>query len=152
MNSENKRIRVLLVDDHAVVRSGLRFFLASLDDIDLIGEAESGEAAVRMCERFHPDVILMDLMMPRMNGIDATRLIRQRHPTTQIIALTSFHEDKLIHDALSAGAIGYLLKTVAARELIEAIRAAYEGRSTLSPEVVQHVITMVTRPPCQAMI
>lgn len=147
MNSENKRIRVLLVDDHAVVRSGLRFFLASLDDIDLIGEAESGEAAVRMCERFHPDVILMDLMMPRMNGIDATRLIRQRHPATQIIALTSFHEDKLIHDALSAGAIGYLLKTVAARELIEAIRAAYEGRSTLSPEVVQHVITMVTRPP-----
>jgi NarL family two-component system response regulator LiaR len=89
----------------------------------------------------------MDLMMPGMNGVDATRLIRQRYPATQVIALTSFHEDKLIRDVLDAGAIGYLLKTVAARELSEAVRAAHVGRSTLAPEVVQHVITLVTRPP-----
>lgn len=146
-NLDQNRIRVLLVDDHAVVRSGLRFYLSSLDDIDLVGEAENGEAAVRICDRLHPDVVLMDLMMPRMNGIDATRIIRQRHPATQVIALTSFHEDNLIHDVLGVGAIGYLLKSVEARELLEAIRAAYEGRSTLDPQVVQHVITMVTRPP-----
>jgi NarL family two-component system response regulator LiaR len=147
MKLANNRIRVLLVDDHAVVRGGLRFYLSSRDDIDLVGEADNGEVAVLMCDRFHPDVVLMDLMMPRMNGVDATRLIRQRHPKTQVIALTSFQEDKLIHDVLGAGAIGYLLKSVAAKELIEAIRAAHEGRSTLAPEVVQHVITMVTRPP-----
>lgn len=146
MSLEKNRIRVLLVDDHAVVRGGLRFFLTSLDDIDLVGEAENGEAALHMCDRLRPDVVLMDLMMPRMNGIQATRLIRQRHPATQIIALTSFHEDKLIHEALGAGAIGYLLKTAAAKDLVEAIRAAYMGRTTLAPEVVHQVVTMVTRP------
>lgn len=147
MDPESSRIRVLVVDDHAVVRGGLRFYLSSLGDIELIGEADDGEAAIRMCERFHPDVVLMDLLMPRMNGIDATRLIRQRYPATQVIALTSFHGDRLIHDVLDAGAIGYLLKTVSARELAQAIRAAHEGRSTLDSKVVQHVITMVTRPP-----
>lgn len=147
MNPEKKRIRVLLVDDHTVVRGDLRFFLTSLDDMDLVGEAENGEAALLLCERVRPDVVLMDLMMPTMNGIQATRLIRQRHPATQIIALTSFHEDKLIHEALGAGAIGYLLKTAAARELVEGIRTAYAGRSVLAPEVVHQVVAMVSRPP-----
>jgi DNA-binding NarL/FixJ family response regulator len=147
MMTNDKRIRVLIVDDHGVVRGGLRFFLAATKDIEIIGEVGDGEAALRMCERFHPDVVLMDLMMPVMNGVEATRAIRKRYPATQVIALTSFQEDDLVHHALQAGAISYLLKDVPARELGEAIRAAHSGRSTLSAEVTQHLVRAVTGPP-----
>lgn len=130
-------IRVLLVDDHAIVRSGLAGFLRAFDDLELAGEASSGEEAVRMCEQVEPDVVLMDLVMPGMDGAAATRAIREHCPGVQVIALTSFKEKDLVQRALEAGAIGYLLKNVSIEELVDAIRAAYAGRPTLAPEVAQ---------------
>ena len=145
--SEGKPIRVLLVDDHAVVRSGLGAFLMVYDDLELVGEAENGRDALRMVPELKPDVIIMDLVMPEMDGATATRKIREQYPHTQIIALTSFREDTLVQGALQAGAISYLLKNVSADELARAIRAAYAGRSTLSPEAAQVLIHAATRPP-----
>ena len=127
-------IRVMIVDDHAVVRSGLGAFLLAYDDLELVGEAGSGREAVERCREVQPDVILMDLVMPGMDGAAATRAIRQVCPDVQIIALTSFKEDELVQGALQAGAIGYLLKNVSAEELADAIRAARSGRPTLAPE------------------
>ena len=140
------RIRVMLVDDHAVVRSGLSAFLMAFDDFELVAEAESGVEAIRRCSQTHPDVVLMDLMMPDMDGASATRAIRERFPDVQILVLTSFKEDELVQDALQAGAIGYLLKSVSAKELAEAIRAAYAGKPTLSPEAAQVLIRSATWP------
>jgi serine phosphatase RsbU (regulator of sigma subunit)/DNA-binding NarL/FixJ family response regulator len=137
---ESRPIRVLLVDDHAVVRRGLSAFLLIFDDLELVGEAGSGEEAVHLCEQLQPDVVLMDLVMPEMNGAAATRAIRERCPQTQVIALTSFMEKDLVQGALEAGAIGYLLKNVSTDELAEAIRAAYDGRPTLAPEAAQALI------------
>jgi len=131
------RIRVLIVDDHAVVRSGLSAFLAIYPDLELAGEAENGQQAVDACWRLKPDVILMDLMMPVMDGISAIRAIRQKYPHIQIIALTSFGDDNLVHGALQAGAIGYLMKNVSGGELAQAIRSAHSGRMTLSQEATQ---------------
>ncbi len=139
----SERIRILVVDDHAVVRSGLRLFLLAFPDLELIGEAVNGEEAVRFCASQHPNVVLMDLMMPVMNGVEATRALRRISPHTQVLALTSFPNDQLVQDVLEAGAIGYMLKNAQASELADAIRAAHNGRSTLSPEVttalVQHL-------------
>lgn len=134
---QSKPIRVFLVDDHAMVRSGLAGFLRSFDDLELAGEAASGEEAVRLCEQLRPDVVLMDLVMPGMDGAAATRLIRQRCPQVQIIALTSFKDQGLVQRALEAGAIGYLLKNISVEELADAIRAAHAGQLTLAPEVAQ---------------
>lgn len=145
--SEGQPIRVMLVDDHAMVRSGLAGFLMVYDDLELAGEAPGGEAAIAMCDRLEPDVILMDLVMPGIDGAEATRRIRARHPNTQVIALTSFKEDELVQGALAAGAIGYLLKNVTADELAEAIRAAHQGRPTLAPEAAQALIRATTQPP-----
>jgi two-component system, NarL family, response regulator LiaR len=131
------RIRVLLVDDHAVVRSGLSAFLAIYPDLELAGEAENGQEALNQCGYRHPDVVLMDLMMPVMDGITAIRAIRQKHPNIQVIALTSFGDDHLVQGALQAGAIGYLMKNVSGGELSQAIRSAYAGRMTLSHEATQ---------------
>lgn len=142
-----KPIRVMIVDDHAVVRGGLKFFLLGFDDLELAGEAEDGEEALRLCDQIHPDVILMDMVMPGMDGATATQAIRQRHPQVQVIALTSFKEQDLVQRALQAGAIGYLLKDVQALELAEAIRAAHAGRPTLSPEATQALIQAATQPP-----
>jgi two-component system, NarL family, response regulator LiaR len=133
-------IRVLLVDDHAVVRSGLSAFLLVFDDLELVGEAGGGQEAIRLCQQLAPDVVLMDLMMPEMDGASATRAIRQICPQTQVIALTSFKEQDLVQKALQAGAIGYLLKNVSADELAEAIHAAHAGRPTLAPEATQALI------------
>lgn len=130
-------IRVMLVDDHAMVRRGLTTFLKVFDDLELVGEAADGETAMNLCGQIMPDVILMDLLMPDVDGITATRVIRQRHPTVQVIALTSFKEAALVQGALRAGAVGYLLKNVLADELAQAIRAAHVGRGTLSSEIVQ---------------
>jgi len=141
---ESNPIRVLLVDDHAVVRSGLGAFLLAFDDLELVGEAGGGEEAVRLCEQLQPDVVLMDLVMPGMDGAAATRIIRGRWPHIQVVALTSFKEKDLVQGVLEAGAIGYMLKNVPADELADAIRAAHVGRSTLAPEAAQ-VLIQATR-------
>jgi NarL family two-component system response regulator LiaR len=145
--NESKPIRVLLVDDHAVVRSGLGAFLLVYDDLELVGEAGGGEEAVRLCEKLQPDVVLMDLVMPGMDGAAATRVIRERWPHVQIVALTSFKEKDLVQGVLEAGAIGYMLKNVSADELADAIRAAYAGKSTLAPEAAQVLIQATREPP-----
>jgi NarL family two-component system response regulator LiaR len=140
-------IRVMLVDDHTMVRRGLATFLKVFDDLELAGEAATGEAAIQRCAEVLPDVVLMDIVMPDMDGVTATRAIRQRFPQVQVIALTSFKDKDLIQDALEAGAIGYLLKDVSADALAEAIRAAHAGRGTLSPEAAQALVRAATQPP-----
>ena len=139
-------IRVILVDDHTMVRRGLATFLKVFDDMKLVGEAESGEAAIQLCAEASPDVILMDMSMPDMDGAATTRIIRKQHPEIQVIALTSFKEGKLIKDALEAGAIGYLLKDISADDLARAIRAAHAGRATLSPEAAQALVETANLP------
>lgn len=139
-------IRVMLVDDHTMVRRGLATFLKIFDDLQLAGEANSGEAAIELCAKVVPDVILMDIVMPDTDGATATRTIRQRFPQVQVIALTSFKEGDLVKQALEAGAIGYLLKDVSAEELVKAIRAAHAGRATLSPEAAQALVNSTQQP------
>ncbi len=143
---QRKTIRVLIVDDHSMVRKGLVTFLKNQVDLEIIGEARDGREAADLCERLQPDVILMDLVMPVLGGVAATRLIRQRFPQAQVIALTSFQERELVQDALQAGAIGYLLKNVSGDELADAIRQAYAGRPTLAPEALQ---ALVQAPPVE---
>jgi NarL family two-component system response regulator LiaR len=138
-------IRVMLVDDHNVVRSGLATFLRAYEDLQLVGEAKNGLEAVNLCREKKPDVILMDLMMPEMDGIAATRAILEEYPEIKIIAMTSFDEEELVHGVLAAGAISYLLKNVTSDELTKAIRDAVSGRSTLSPEAAR-VLVQATRP------
>jgi len=145
--SEIQPIRVLIVDDHAVVRSGLSAFLLIFDDLELIGDASSGAEAIRMCEKFHPNVILMDLVMPGMDGAAATKAIRNRWSDIQVIALTSFKEEELVQGVLQAGAIGYLLKNVSADELAHAIRSAHAGRPTLAPEAAEALIQAAIHKP-----
>jgi NarL family two-component system response regulator LiaR len=145
--TNSRPIRVGIVDDHAVVRSGLAAFLSVSDDLELVGEAENGAQAVRLCESEHPDVVLMDLVMPGMDGVAATRNIRQRFPDIQVIALTSFPEDNLVQEVLRAGALSYLLKNVGAEDLSRAIHAAHAGRPTLAPEAAQALIHSATQPP-----
>lgn len=140
-------IRVMLVDDHMMVRRGLAMLLTVFDDLQLAGEAENGEAAIQICAEVVPDVILMDMVMPGMDGASATRVIREQFPQIQIIALTSFKEGEMIKNALEAGAIGYLLKDVSADDLVRAIRAAYAGRATLSPDVAQSLVETANQPP-----
>lgn len=133
-------IRVLLVDDHAVVRSGLAAFLMVYDDLEFVGEAGDGREAVQKCAELRPDVVMMDLVMPGMDGASATQIIRARWPSIQVVVLTSFKEDNLVRDALRAGAIAYLLKSASANDLAGAIRAAVAGRPTLAPEAAQVLI------------
>ena len=147
----SKRIRVMLVDDHTMVRRGLATFLRVHDDLQLAGEAESGEDAIRLCAEVQPDVVLMDLVLPKMDGAAATRAIRQKFPQVQVLALTSFKEGELIKSALEAGAIGYLLKDVTADDLARAIRAAHSGRATLSPEAAQALVETANRPPAPGL-
>jgi NarL family two-component system response regulator LiaR len=132
----------MVVDDHDMVRRGLAAFMQIKADLELVAEASNGQEAVDICERVQPDVVLMDLVMPEMDGTVATRVIRERWPQVQVIALTSFQERKLVRGALQAGAISYLLKNVSVDDLTEAIRAAYAGRSTLAPEAVQALIQL----------
>jgi NarL family two-component system response regulator LiaR len=147
INTSSQPIRVMLVDDHLMVRRGLATFLKVFDDLLLVGEAESGEAAIQLCAEALPDVILMDMVLPMMDGATTTRAIRQQFPQVQVIVLTSFKEGELIKKALEAGAIGYLLKDVSADELARAIRAANSGRATLSPEAAQVLVETVNQPP-----
>ena len=145
--SSSQPIRVLLADDHTMVRKGLALFLKAFDDLELAGEAEDGAAAIRLCAEIHPDVVLMDMVMPDMDGVTATRAICQQFPQVRVIALTSFKEGDLVNNALEAGAIGYLLKDVSADELAWAIRAAHSGRATLSPEAAQALVQTANQPP-----
>jgi NarL family two-component system response regulator LiaR len=144
MNSPT--IRVLLVDDHAVVRSGLTKFLMVNKDLELVGEASDGAEAIQMVSLHKPDVVLMDLMMPGMDGITATREILQKYPEIKVIALTSFSEQNMVEGALQAGATSYLQKNVTAVELANAIRSAHSGRMTLSPEAAQVLAQSVIQP------
>jgi NarL family two-component system response regulator LiaR len=141
----------MLVDDYLLVRRGLATILKVFDDLTLAGEAESGEEAVELCAGMKPDVILMDMVLPVMDGAAATRIIRNKFPHIQVIALTSFKQGDLIKNALEAGAIGYLLKDVSADELARAIRAAHAGRSTLSPEVSQTLVETANQPPAPGL-
>jgi NarL family two-component system response regulator LiaR len=137
----------VLVDDHTMVRRGLATFLKVYDDLELAGEAGGGEDAIQLCAQVLPDVVLMDIVMPDMDGVAATRAIRQQLPEVQVIALTSFKDKGLVQDALEAGAIGYLLKDVSADTLAQAIRAAHAGRATLSPGAAQALVQAATQPP-----
>jgi NarL family two-component system response regulator LiaR len=139
-------IRVMLVDDHTVVRRGLGAVLSVSDGMCLVGEAGDGEEAIRLCERLQPDVILMDMLMPKMDGIAATKAIHERWPKVRIIALTSFKEREYVEGILKVGATSYLLKNVTADEVVSAIRRAVAGLPTLSPEAAQVLIQRVNEP------
>lgn len=138
--SNSNPIRIMTVDDHDVIRGGIKFALQAVDDIELVGEAYSGEEALRLCEQVRPDVILMDLMMPGMDGVTATLSIRERCPRTQILVFTSYHDEELVPRAMQAGAIGYLLKGVSNNELVAAIRAAHAGQPTMAKEAVDDLV------------
>jgi NarL family two-component system response regulator LiaR len=143
-------IRVVIVDDHLLVRSGLEAVLALFDDIRLVAQASSGVEAVTVCRREQPDVVLMDLVMPEMNGVEATRRVLEACPGTRVVALTSFTDEGLVEDTLRAGAIGYLMKNVSADQLADAVRAAHSGRSTLAPEAADVLVRAVAAPKATA--
>jgi two-component system, NarL family, response regulator LiaR len=140
-------IRVMLVDDHMMIRQGLATLIKVCDDIELAGEAASGSEAIDICDRVIPDVILMDIVMPEMDGVTATRVIRQKHPGIKIVALSSYLDEALVVNTLQAGAIGYLLKNISSNDLIQAIRTAYNGRATLSPEATQVMVQATNQGP-----
>jgi NarL family two-component system response regulator LiaR len=133
-------ITAVLADDHAIVRQGVRALLETQPDIQVVGEASSGAEAVELCVENAPDVVLMDLMMPGMNGVEATRLIKQVSPRTQVIVLTSYHEDEHVLPALRAGALSYLLKDTSPAELLDAVRKAARGETTMSPRVASQLM------------
>lgn len=133
-------IRVMIVDDHGMVRRGLTAYLSSEADISVVAEARDGQEAIQICEKEKPDVILMDLIMPELGGVAAIRIITNRWPEIRIVALTSFQEKELVHDALKAGAISYLLKNVSGKDLAAAIRDSYAGRPMLAKEAVDALI------------
>ncbi|WP_394793002.1 response regulator [Armatimonas sp.] len=139
-----EEITVLLTDDHAIVRQGVRAFLDTQPDIKVVGEASSGEEAVRLCESLAPDIVLMDLLMPGMGGVEATRQVKAISPRTQVIVLTSYHEDEHVIPAIRAGALSYLLKDAAAGEIATAIRKAAVGEVTLSPAIAAQMMKAVT--------
>jgi NarL family two-component system response regulator LiaR len=139
-------IRVLIADDHAVVRQGLRMFLATDPEIEIVGEARDGAEALRMALQLQPDVVLMDLLMPVMDGIQATAAIRREAPGVEVVALTSVLEDGVVVDAVRAGAIGYLLKDTEAHELRRAIKAAAAGQVELCPEAAARLLREVRTP------
>ena len=145
--NETEKIRVMVVDDHLVVREGLTTLLETFPDFKLVGEASSGQEAIHLCDQLEPDVVLMDLVMPDLSGVEATRIIRQRHPDCQVLAVTSFKETEMVRGVLEAGAIGYLLKTVSAEELAEAIRSAHRGELTVAADASSIVLEAITSAP-----
>ena len=142
-------IRVLIVDDHAIVRKGTRALLATERDIEVVGEADNGADAVALAQTLHPSVILMDLVMPRMDGIEATRQITSRQPEVRILVLTSFAADDKVFPAIKAGALGYLLKDSSPEELVQAIRQVHQGEPSLEPSIARKVLSELTHPPKQ---
>jgi NarL family two-component system response regulator LiaR len=140
-------ITVLVVDDHAVVREGLRTFLQLQEGLEVVGEAGDGEEAVRQAERLRPDVILMDLVMPRLDGVGAMQALRRRLPASRVIVLTSFADDDRLLPAIQAGAAGYLLKNVQPQELARAVRAAHAGEALLDPAVAARLVEAIAQEP-----
>jgi len=140
-----EKIKVLIVDDHQVVRQGLRTFLELQDDVLVVGEAGDGQTAIEMVQRLNPNVVLMDLVMPRLDGISATRQVKSLTPNVKVIALTSFTEDDKVFPAIQAGASSYLLKDVSPDNLIEAIRAAHRGEARLHPDIARKLMEQVAR-------
>lgn len=138
-------IRILLVDDQALFREGLRTLLSVRPDLEVVGEAENGREAIDAVAKLQPDVILMDLRMPVLNGVAATRQLQQEQPDSKVIVLTTFDDDEYIFDGLRAGAVGYLLKDVSSDKLVEAIRAAARGESFLEPSIAAKVVAEFTR-------
>lgn len=132
---KNKPIRVIIVDDHVMVRSGLRLFLLAFEDLKLVGEAANGEEAIRLCSQEKPNVVLMDMVMPIMDGVRATSEINSRFPHVHVIGLTTFYEPAMIQKMVDAGASSFLLKSITATELAQAIRDASNGKTTISPEI-----------------
>lgn len=139
-------IRILIVDDHSVVRQGLQMFLALDPEIEVVGEVGNGSEAIEFVKEVKPDVVLMDLLMPVMDGIESTKIIRRDHPDTEVIALTSVLEDNAVVGAIRAGAIGYLLKDTEADELVRAIKAAAAGQVQLSPKAAERLMREVRAP------
>jgi NarL family two-component system response regulator LiaR len=144
-----KRIKVVIADDHALLRRGLETVLGLFNDIELVAQAEDGAEAVAVCEQTQPDVVLMDLVMPGLDGAAATREILRRCPATRVLVLTSFSDEALIESALSAGAIGYLMKDISGGQLAAAIRRASAGKTTLAPEAAEVLMHRVSRPDLQ---
>jgi two-component system, NarL family, response regulator LiaR len=145
--TNRQTIRVLLVDDHAIVRVGLRFFLMGTEDISIVGEASNGAEALTRVAELEPDVVLMDLVMPGMDGVAAIQQMRQHFPHVRVLALTSFSSGDIVQRALKAGAVSYVMKDVQGRELISAIRATYGGRSVLTPEAAEALVTTFSHAP-----
>ena len=148
----NASIRVLLVDDHAIVREGLRILLSEESEIEVVGEASDGADSVKLAAALHPDVILMDLVMPGMDGIQAMQGIRAVSPSSRVLVLTSFSDDQRVRDAIQAGAIGYLLKDVLKADLLQAIRAAAQGQPTLHPEAQRHLMRQMAVPAARSRL
>ena len=143
----SRPIRILLADDHDMVRQGLAVFLQAFPDMELVGEAADGIEAIARCEELHPDVVIMDVLMPDMDGIEATQHIRSKFPNIQVLMLSSSKEEDLIKSGIQAGAIGYVLKNIGVQEFAKAVRDAYHGQSTLSPAVTQVLVAATARPP-----
>lgn len=144
--TEDQTIRILIVDDHLVVREGLAALLEPYDDLQVVGEAETGAQGVRACRELQPDVVLMDLVMPDMDGVEATRAIRSEGGPVEILALTSFKDDHLVRGVLEAGAVGYLLKNVRAQVLADAVRAVSRGEFTIDPEANRVLVEAMRHP------
>jgi two-component system, NarL family, response regulator LiaR len=142
----SETIRVLIVDDHTIVRKGIRALLAEIAGIDVVGEAADGKEAIVQADRLHPDVVLMDLAMPKMNGIEATRQIKDRQPESRILVMTSFATDEKVLPAIKAGALGYLLKESAPEDLVQAIRQIRRGESSLHPVIARKVLKELAHP------
>ena len=138
--SKAHTIRVLIVDDHEIMRTGIAYSLTVYPDMELVGEASSGQEALKLCRETQPDVVLVDMVMPGMDGVQTTQAIRKQHPQVQVLALTSFHDRERVQQVMQAGATGFLVKGVSAGELAEAIRVAYAGQTVLSPEASQALI------------
>src|SRR4051812_14493143 len=144
--SSETKIRVLVADDHSVVRQGLRMFLLVQPDMEMVGEAQNGREAVALVDSLAPDVVLMDLLMPQMNGIEATAAIKVAHPETQVLVLTTFLEDARVAEAIQAGAVGFLLKEIEAEDLVKAVRGAARGEPQLHPDAARMLMGLATRP------
>lgn len=144
--NETDIIRVITVDDHEIMRSGIAFSLQAFKDMELVGEAANGNEALQLCGELEPDVVLMDMQMAGMDGVQTTQAIREKYPEVQVLALTSFHDKNLVQRAIQAGASGYLVKGVSARELAKVIRLVYSGNMILSQEASQALIQMDVQP------
>lgn len=142
--SPQTKTRVVVADDHVMVRSGLVLALEGYADVEVVGEAGNGVEAVHLCEKLKPDVVLMDLRMPKMDGVSATRFIHQTMPEIRIVILTSFTDPELVQEAMAAGAVGFLLKDASLDDLAAAVHAAYEGKSTVSPDTLRTLVEATT--------